>query len=141
MVPPTNRDILAAGAKMVADVTCLPVKVYAGHVAWLRDQGNVESVFVPAIRSVERGALHCSKFQALPDLMRATVPDCPPLLEIGIDVHRYKISQDEAFRPVTNSLQSLAPGVPETRPKWKKPFRSGGRETNYLDALARMYGN
>ncbi|RPI24221.1 MAG: hypothetical protein EHM70_21550, partial [Chloroflexota bacterium] len=96
--PPTNRDILAGGAQMVADVTCLPVKVYAGHVAWLRDHGQVDAVFVPAIRSMERGALHCSKFQALPDLMRATITHCPKLLEIGIDAHRYKIPQEEAFR-------------------------------------------
>ena len=59
--PPTNRDILATGAQSVADVTCLPVKVYAGHVAWLRDHGEVDFVFVPAIRSVEWGVLRCSK--------------------------------------------------------------------------------
>lgn len=95
--PPTNRDILSLGGQIVADVTCLPVKVYAGHLAWLRDNGQVDAVFVPAIRSVERGALHCSKFQALPDLMHATITDCPRLLDIGIDVHRYKISPADAY--------------------------------------------
>ena len=96
--PPTNREILAVGARVVADVTCLPVKVYAGHVAWLRDQGQVDFVFVQAIRSVERGAMHCSKFQGLPDLIRATLSACPPLLETEIDAHRYKISEREGFR-------------------------------------------
>ena len=95
--PPTNREIVATGARMVADVTCLPVKVYAGHVAWLRDRGKVDFVFVPAIRSVERGALHCSKFMGLPDLIHATVADCPPLLETEIDAHRYNISPADAF--------------------------------------------
>ena len=95
--PPTNRDMVAEGARLVADVTCLPVKVYAGHVAWLRDHGNVDFVFAPAIRSVERGAMHCAKFQGLPDLIRATVTDCPPLLEAQVDAHRYKISQAEGF--------------------------------------------
>lgn len=95
--PPTNRDIVAAGAKVVADVTCLPIKVYAGHVAWLRDHG-VDAVFTPAIRSVEKDALHCAKFQGLPDIVKSTVPDCPPLLDIEIDVHRRHISPADAFR-------------------------------------------
>lgn len=95
--PSTNRDMVAAGARVVADVTCLPVKVYAGHVIWLRDHGQVDFVFAPAIRSIERNAMHCSKFMALPDLMHATLTDCPPLLETDIDAHRYKISQDEGF--------------------------------------------
>jgi predicted nucleotide-binding protein (sugar kinase/HSP70/actin superfamily) len=96
--PATSRDMVAAGAKVVADVTCLPVKVYAGHVIWLRDQGRVDFVFAPAIRSVEKNAFHCAKFQALPDIIKATVPDCPPLLDIEIDVHRRKIFPADAFK-------------------------------------------
>lgn len=71
--PPTNRDIVTAGAKVVADVTCLPVKVYAGHVTWLRDNGSVDFVFAPAIWSIEQDAFHCAKFKGLPDIMKATV--------------------------------------------------------------------
>ncbi len=96
--PATNRDSVAAGAKVVADVTCLPIKVYEGHVIWLRDHGQVDFVLAPAIRSVEQNAFHCAKFQALPDITKATVPDCPPLLDIEIDVHRRKIYPIDAFR-------------------------------------------
>ncbi len=95
--PATNRDIVAAGAKVVADVTCLPIKVYAGHVAWLRDNGNVDFVFTPAIRNIVKDAFHCDKFQALPDIVKATVPDCPPLLDLEIDLERRKISEADAF--------------------------------------------
>ncbi|MBI5828132.1 MAG: hypothetical protein HZB20_01005, partial [Chloroflexi bacterium] len=95
--PPTNRDLVAAGAKIVADVTCLPIAVYAGHVVWLRDQANADFVFVPAIRNLVNGAFHCAKFQALPDILKSTVPDCPPLLDIEIDLERRKISESQAF--------------------------------------------
>ena len=61
--PPTTRDSVAAGGRVIADVTCLPIKVYAGHVIWLRDQGSVDFILVPAIRSVEKNAFHCAKFQ------------------------------------------------------------------------------
>lgn len=96
--PDTNRDILSSGAKVVADVTCLPVKVYMGHVLWLQKYGGVDTIFVPAIRSVERGALHCSKFMGLPDLVQSILPEKTPILDLGIDVHRYKISPVAAYR-------------------------------------------
>ena len=142
--PPTNRDILATGAQSVADVTCLPVKVYAGHVAWLRDHGEVDFVFVPAIRSVEWGALHCSKFQALPDLMHAVLPDCPPLLEIGIDVHRYKISAQEAFYRLGRQLVRSPLKI---RRAWQQACESDAayraclvdEALTYPEALARLY--
>jgi predicted nucleotide-binding protein (sugar kinase/HSP70/actin superfamily) len=98
VTPATSRNMVAAGAQVVADVTCLPVKVYAGHVIWLRDQGQVDFILMPAIRSVEKNAFHCAKFQGLPDIIKATVPDCPPLLDIEIDVHRRKISPEDAFK-------------------------------------------
>ena len=142
--PPTNRDIVSAGAQCVADVTCLPVKVYAGHVVWLRDQGQVDFVFVPAIRSVEYGALHCSKFQGLPDLIHATIPNCPPLLEPGIDVHRYKISPSDAFRRLGSHLSRNPFKV---RRAWQRAceidaaFRAQmvAEQLTYLEALARLY--
>ncbi len=142
--PPTNRDILAVGGKLVADVTCLPAKVYAGHLAWLRDHGQVDAVFVPAIRSVEHGALHCSKFQALPDLMYATVPDCPKLLDIGIDVHRYKISPKEAYAQLGREFTRSAAKV---RRAWSEACRVDetyraslvNDQLTYPEALARLY--
>ncbi len=142
--PPTNREIVSSGASIVADVTCLPVKVYAGHVAWLRDHARVDFVFVPAIRSIERGAMHCSKFQGLPDLIHATMPDCPPLLETDIDAHRYKISQDDAFyrlgrRFTRNPFQ--------IKRAWQRAgavdaayrARMVAEKISYLEALAALY--
>lgn len=142
--PPTDRDIVAAGARVIADVTCLPIKVYAGHVAWLRDHGRVDAVFCPAIRSVEKDALHCAKFQALPDIVKSTVPDCPPLLDIEIDVHRRRISPEDAFKRLGrrftwNPLQ--------IRRAWARAvdadaaYRSliTADQLTYPEALARLY--
>lgn len=98
--PPTNREIVTAGAKTVADVTCLPVKVYAGHVCWLRDHGGVDFAFSPAIWSLEPGAFHCSKFKGLPDIMKATIPDCPPLIDPEVDPHGRRLEAASAFARV-----------------------------------------
>ena len=142
--PATNRSILSAGVQMVADVMCLPVKVYAGHVAWLRDHGHVDFVFVPAIRSVEWGALHCSKFQGLPDLIRAVMPNCPNLLTVEVDIHRYKISMPKAFYKLGRELGS---GSLQIRRAWKQACKIdsdyqaclSAKKLTYAEALAQLY--
>lgn len=142
--PPTNRDLLAAGASLVADVTCLPVKVYAGHVAWLRDHGQVDYVLAPAIRSVSVNALHCAKFQALPDILHATVPNCPPLLDMEVDWHRRKVSLEAAHRRLG---QRLGRSWLAVRRAWRAAVTAEaaylaalveGQQT-YPEVLARLY--
>jgi predicted nucleotide-binding protein (sugar kinase/HSP70/actin superfamily) len=86
--PPTTQAMLAAGSARVVSDTCLPVKVFLGHVIWLTDK--CDRIFIPAIRSVERRVYNCAKFLGLPDMTKAVVPEAPPLLEIDIDVNEGK---------------------------------------------------
>ncbi len=102
--PPTNRDILTAGSSVVADVTCLPLKVYAGHLCWLRDHAGVDFVFSPAIWNLEKDAFHCTKLKCLPDIMEATVPKCPPLLVAEVDPDHRRLHTDAAFHRVGSVL-------------------------------------
>ncbi len=142
--PPSNREMLASGARLVADVTCLPVKMYAGHVMWLRDQGAVDLVLVPAIRSFEKGALHCSKFMGLPDLIHAVVVDCPPLLDMEIDAHRYEISPRDAFERLGRRFTRDARKI---KSAWEHACqvddsyraRMIAERLTYPEALARLY--
>ena len=86
--PPTTRKTLAEGtARVVAD-TCLPAKVFMGHVISLI--GNCDYIFIPVIRSLKRKSYNCSKFLGLPDMTRAVVPAAPPILEIEVDINRGK---------------------------------------------------
>ena len=84
--PPTTQAMLAAGASRVVADTCLPVKVYLGHVLSLVDKCDM--VFIPAVRSVENKVYNCSKFLGLPDMTRAVIPESPPILEIDIDINK-----------------------------------------------------
>ena len=143
--PLTNREIVTAGSKVVADVSCLPVKVYAGHVSWLRDQGNVDFIFSPAIWNLEKDAFHCSKLKGLPDIIKATVPDCPPLLVAEVDPYNRKLYENEAFYKVGRIL---------TRNPWKirqawsraKAFDAKFQalivreQITYPEAMAQWYG-
>lgn len=85
---PTTEAMLAAGSSRVVADTCLPVKVFIGHVLSLTQ--SCDYIFIPAIRSVKSRAYNCSKFLGLPDMTRAVVLECPPILDIEIDVNRGK---------------------------------------------------
>lgn len=143
--PPTNREIVTAGAQVVADMSCLPIKVYAGHVAWLRDNGNVDFVFAPAIWSVDHEAFHCARLKALPDILKATLPNCPPLLDIEINPHWRHISSSKAFRRLGRQFTwnplKIESAWANAR-KVAEHFRAllYNEQLTYLEALARLYG-
>ncbi len=86
--PPTTQAILSAGSSRVVADTCLPVKVFLGHVLSLIEK--CDYIFIPAIRSVERRVYSCSKFLGLPDMTKAVIPESPPILDIGIDINKGK---------------------------------------------------
>ncbi|MEK7848862.1 MAG: acyl-CoA dehydratase activase-related protein [Chloroflexota bacterium] len=105
--PPTTRTLAAAGASRVVAETCMPVKVFCGHVLALK--GQCDYVFVPAIRSMMPRVFNCSKFLGLPDIVRAACPDGPPVLEVGIDVNQgrrelyqaiYRLARPFTWNPV-----------------------------------------
>jgi len=86
--PPTTQITLSQGSSRVVADTCLPVKVFMGHVLSL--VGKCDYIFIPAIRSVKSKIYNCSKFLGLPDMTKAVVPESPPILDIEIDVNRGK---------------------------------------------------
>lgn len=84
--PSTTQSMVTDGSSRVVADTCLPVKVFLGHVIWLADK--CDRIFIPAVRSVEPKVYNCSKFLGLPDMTRAVIPEAPPFLEIDIDVNK-----------------------------------------------------
>jgi len=86
--PPTTQTILAAGSSRVVADTCLPAKVFMGHVLSLTDK--CDFIFIPAIRSLKSKSYNCSKFLGLPDMTRAVIPESPPILDIDIDINKGK---------------------------------------------------
>jgi len=84
--PPTNKAIFAAGNSRAVAETCLPVKLFFGHVIFLADR--CDYMFIPSLRSLGRKAYFCSKFIGLPDMTRALVPECPPILDPEVDLNK-----------------------------------------------------
>lgn len=82
---PTTRPTMDAGVSSVVAETCLPLKAYVGHVIELA--GKVDYVFVPSVKSVERGLYNCVKLFALPDQIRGAIENVPPVLDVLFDVN------------------------------------------------------
>lgn len=87
--PETTQITLSEGSSRVVADTCLPVKVFMGHVLSLA--GQCDYVFIPAIRSVKRRVYNCSKFLGLPDMTRAVISESPPILDIEVDVNKGRL--------------------------------------------------
>ena len=80
----TTKQTMSNGSALVVTETCLPIKVYVGHVLNLLGKG-VDTIFVPSIQSVAHKIYNCSKIRALPDLIRNVVKRDFTILEATLD--------------------------------------------------------
>ncbi|GBF22978.1 hypothetical protein tpqmel_0382 [Candidatus Gastranaerophilus sp. (ex Termes propinquus)] len=81
----TSKKILSQGSKLVVSETCLPVKIYVGHIINLVEKG-AKCIFVPSIQSIAPKIYNCSKIRGLPDLIRNVVKQDFILLEATYDM-------------------------------------------------------
>ena len=69
--PPTNQAIFQAGKRVVIDELCFPIKIFAGHVAYLTNQ-DVDKILVPVIVGHENNRMFpCHPRSRLVDIVRA----------------------------------------------------------------------
>jgi len=115
--PPTTQGMLSEGSSRVVAETCLPAKVFLGHVLSLVEK--CDYIFIPAIRSVKSKAYNCSKLLGLPDMTKAVIPESPPILDIDIDVNKgkhelyqaiYKLGRRFTWNPFKVRRASIAAG-------------------------------
>lgn len=83
---PTNKKILKDGLEFAVDDACLPVKVFHGHIVDLLDR--VDVLFIPRIISIEPGEFICPKFLGLPDMVKSSIPDLPPIIDSNLSVYK-----------------------------------------------------
>lgn len=80
----TTKQTMSVGSSLVVPETCLPVKVYVGHVLNLLDKG-VDKIFVPSIQSIAHKIYNCSKIRGLPDLIRNVIKRDFTMIEATFD--------------------------------------------------------
>lgn len=67
---PTTKETLNTGSQLAVDESCLPLKIYLGHVNSLLDKCS--HLFVPRISHYHDNYFFCAKFAGLPDIVRNT---------------------------------------------------------------------
>lgn len=80
----TTKQTMSSGSALVVTETCLPIKVYIGHILNLIDKG-VDKILVPSIQSIAPKIYNCSKIRGLPDLVRNVVKRDFTMVEATLD--------------------------------------------------------
>jgi predicted nucleotide-binding protein (sugar kinase/HSP70/actin superfamily) len=81
---PTTKQTMSLGSSLVVPETCLPIKVYVGHILNLLDKG-VDKIFVPSIQSIAPKIYNCSKIRGLPDLIRNVIKKDFTIIDATLD--------------------------------------------------------
>lgn len=99
---PTDRDILERGTALAIDEACLSLKIYLGHVAAL--VGKCDYILVPRISNFGNQRNMCTRFEAMPDLVRSAFRDSrQKILSYEVDV-LLKKEEADAFAEMGRSL-------------------------------------
>ena len=80
----TTKQTMTRGSSYVVPETCLPIKIYVGHVLNLLDKG-IDKIFVPSIQSIAHKIYNCSKIRGLPDLIRNVLKRDFTMIEPTLD--------------------------------------------------------
>ncbi|MDD3149471.1 MAG: acyl-CoA dehydratase activase-related protein [Candidatus Gastranaerophilales bacterium] len=98
----TTKQIVSKGSSKVVPETCLPVKIYVGHVLNLLDKG-IDKIYCPSIQSIDNKIYNCSKIRGLPDLIRNVVKRdftlIEPTLDKSDDANNFYIYLQESVKP------------------------------------------
>jgi predicted nucleotide-binding protein (sugar kinase/HSP70/actin superfamily) len=86
----TTKSILDKGVSEALADACVPIKLFFGHVMELRDK--VDYLFIPRIVCLDSKTVYCPKFLGLPDMIRHSVDDIPPIVDVRIDTRQGRLS-------------------------------------------------
>jgi len=102
--PPTNQDILNNGVKACVDDACLPVKVFFGHIIYLKER--VDRVLVPRLMSISTREFICPKFCGLPEMVYYGMNRNVSMLVLNIDLHRKNSKMVDAYVQLGEKLSN-----------------------------------
>lgn len=126
----TTKSLVSQGSALVVSETCLPVKVYLGHVLNLLDKG-VDAIYSPSIQSIAPKIYNCSKLRGLPDLVRNVVKRDFLLIEPTLD----KSAKNQGL--YTYLYESVAPLGITDKKLIKKASKAGWECMNNYTLMTR----
>lgn len=91
------------GIKYCSNETCLPVKVFHGHVFNLKD--IVDYIFIPRYTSLDKNEYTCPKFCGLPDMILLNLKKRVKILEIRIHQDLFPSVTYESLADISEILK------------------------------------
>ncbi len=89
---PTNKKTVEEGVTHGFGELCIPVKIYYGHVLkLLRENPNLDYIFVPRYVAEVKESYFCPKFLSLPDIIKI-LPGIPKILNFEVNVKEFPIA-------------------------------------------------
>ncbi len=88
--PPTNKKTLDLGVQETVNDACVPIKLYHGHIMALKSK--VDYLFIPRLVSADGKSTFCPKFLGLPDMVRFSRNDLPPIIDTTFKVRKFRAS-------------------------------------------------
>ena len=126
----TTKQTMSAGSSLVVTETCLPIKIYIGHVLNLLDKG-VDKILVPSIQSIAPKIYNCSKIRGLPDLVRNVVKRDFTMIEATLD----KSEKNQGLYEFLSEM--VAPFGIKDMAKIKKASKAGWRTYNNFHVMSK----
>jgi predicted nucleotide-binding protein (sugar kinase/HSP70/actin superfamily) len=135
--PETTKEILDKGVLYSIDDACLPVKVLHGHAYSLRDK--VDCILIPRLTSVSKGEYICPKFGGLPEMVKYSVPDLPPVIDTEVNLKKNRNSLMKAMYKIAFTLKFRNPAriskSIKTALKAHEGFKASVHEGNTPDSV------
>lgn len=100
--PETNKTLLEMGVKYCSNETCLPVKIFHGHVLFLKDK--TDFIFIPRYISLSRNAFCCPKLCGLPDMTFLNLKSSINVIDIDLDFHNGKLKTLLSLEKIAQTL-------------------------------------
>lgn len=130
--PKTNKDILNSGVLNCVDESCLPVKVFHGHADYLKDK--VDYIFIPKMISIRKMEYCCPKILGLPDMVRFSIADLPPIIDTTINLRKINYTSSKYKKAVYEAGKYITQNKSKIRNAYKKAWESYER---YLYLLSK----
>lgn len=100
--PKTNKEILNMGIASCVDEACLPIKIFHGHVEYLKDK--VDYIFIPQIIKLYKKEYCCPKILGLTDMIKHSIEDLPNIIDTKF-VYNSKDGFKNAYRRIGKHLK------------------------------------
>ncbi len=101
----TSKSILDKGVKFAVNDACIPIKLFHGHVYDLKDKADF--IFIPRLLNLtgEKSVTYCPKFLGLADMIKASMPDLPPILDFRIDLRENRSKRNQEYKRLAALLK------------------------------------